>query len=274
MTVKDEQKIAQKCAIRYLENPRLSGVLIGVDLTGEIARLNPSDFSCCSGTGLNLQADGSVYRCDLIKRLQAVQGILATFELVWGRPLVASLQTLQLTSEHTQWLADFAAGRVQKGRCLQASRDRSQPGVLWAIALAGAWRFGLRTHVVTMGSTRPGGYFPKEPACDDQRKLIYLIERVDKLWTPERAFDFETLVGWCDRAETPLWLEVLVEEKKVVRAGAETARAGQYSRKIADLKNKPALSWLQRDCASRLSAVTDGVAKFRLRSSTQNRPSI
>jgi hypothetical protein len=269
-----DQKISNRCLLSCLENPRLSGVLVGLDLTGDLARPIAKDFICCSGTALFPCGDGSIYRCDLLKRLKAVQELLQIFEATWGRHLVPTLLSLQLTSEHLQWLSDFASGRVHKGRCLQANRERSQPGVLWAIALAAAWRFGLRTHVVTLGTTRPGGYFPKEPSADDQRKQIYLIERVDKLWVPERAFDFETLVGWCDRAGVPLWVEILREEKKPTRAGAEAALGGQFSRKIADLKNKPALSWLQRDCISRLNAITDGISKFGIRPVAPNHRSI
>lgn len=258
------RKITNSCLLKCLENPRFSGILTGLDLAGDVAMPIPKEFKCCSGSALRLAADSSVVRCGLTQRLQTVQELLRNFEANWGRQWLPAVHGLPLATGHVQWLANYTAGHDLKGRCLEGLREPPRPGAVWAVALAAAWRFGLRAHVVTMGATKPAGFFPKEPKPDDQRRLVFFVERVDKLWVPERAFDFETLVSWCDRSAVPLWIEVLSDEKKADRHQAPShGLASQFSRKIEDLKNKAPFSWLQRDCASRLDAVTDGAIKYR-----------
>ncbi|MEZ4743888.1 MAG: hypothetical protein R3B45_15825 [Bdellovibrionota bacterium] len=152
---------------------------------------------------------------------------------------------------------------IAKGHCIKGNRRQTTASALWTLAFAATWRFAMRVHIVNFARCKPQDLLPEEPTSGDYSKLIFLVEGVDKLWMPEKAFQYETIVSWCERAQVPLWSEFLMND---LNNGTSEKplffKKSSFETKIAAKKNLPPLRWLAPDCLSRLGDVASGVESF------------
>ena len=84
--------------------------------------------------------------------------------------------------------------------------------------------------------------------------LVVILERIDQLWDVRRADELEFVVGWAHQAQAQLWCDWLLH----VPPEETSVRRSSLSR-VAKMRSRSPLSWLNADMHSKLQFVTDGL---------------
>ena len=254
------------CRLALLRDPQVPGVLPGIDLQGALPIAASVYFGCCGGSGLRLdERDDVTYACALSQRLKLLRRIAES----WKTTVPDNHQALwpQLANEPEQLLvcrrrlAGMAAGHAARGLAWAGPR----PGLAvspWTIAVTAAWRFALKPHVVILKDTKAGSILP--PAGEPAPQLI-CVGQVDGLWEPHIAEQLETLINYAYASMIPLYLEVVnrpAVPTKEPAAGGFRRTQDYLKERVAGLRARPPLSWLEASCIDKLPYVTDGVGPF------------
>ncbi|MBM4253550.1 MAG: hypothetical protein FJ146_16400 [Deltaproteobacteria bacterium] len=259
------------CRLTLLQDAQVPGVLPGIDLQAQPPIAAPNYFSCCSGTGLRLDERQDVtYACALAQRLRLLRQTATQwqttapdqFQAQW--PLLANEPEQLLVCRRR--LAAMAGGHAARGLAWTGPR----PGLAvspWTIAVTAAWRFALKPHVVILKQTKAGEILPPAGAPAPQ---IICIGNVDGLWEPHIAEQLETLINFAYASLIPVYLEVVPRAAALAKGGPATAASATGFRRpqdyvkdrVAGLKAKPPLSWLEPGTIDKLPYVTDGVGPF------------
>lgn len=240
------------CVMRSLENPMLNGILLGLDVRDHDLHVLPDLFPCCKGEGSRHdERQNAMLRCALKVRFEKTFRVLESFYRHWGadqRPphFISPARSARI-------LSDVSA--VLKGNKPQAhllKGEKEKPSELYAMALACTWRFGVDVHVANFTKDHSNALFPSEEILASGRPLALFIEQVDGLWEAQTANQFEALVALAYRANAYLWVEFL-EATPVTDTSHSTKAA--FRRRIAELKARSPLSFLERSCTSRLETM-------------------
>jgi len=218
-----------------------------------------NEFPCCQGSGLAQDSSsGAMRRCDLHRRIAMTRSILEQYQRTWSSHGVPVLPPLALDDQSwrglTGHLTSIARGDRPRGimRMLPPPPPGLlQPGTLWTVALMATWRFGIRSHMVSLGRT-PGTH--QIPSLSGDAPGLVLVEGVDRLWQPERVAVIEALVSYAYRIGAVLWIEVI---QSPATEGAKPAGSVSQSvaRRVSGLTQKPVWSWLSPDIYSKLHEV-------------------
>ena len=293
------------CLLAQLSDPRYPGVLPGLELTSEALVASANFFTCCAGSGLRLDAAATVtVACHMSQRLRLARKVYQTWLRQDGDGAATAWRQMALDSPHLlacrQRLADIAASRARRGlgwnkRLPEAANGVAQSTVAvrgaarqaeantqllsaWSVAMTAAWRFGLKPHVVILGRTPAGEVLP--PVSDGAPNLI-CVGGVDGLWEPHVAEQFETLIGYAYSSLVPMFAELLPRQHQQPPSnGSEKAYGNTkdfFAQRLAGLKARSPLAWLEPACVDKLAAVTDGLAADvasakRQRAAKQPRP--
>jgi hypothetical protein len=160
-------------------------------------------------------------------------------------------------------LAAMEAGHAARGLAWSGPR----PGLAvspWIIAVTAAWRFAIKPHVVILKNSKAGDILP--PATEPAPQLI-CVGQVDGLWEPHIAEQLETLINYAYASMIPLYMEVV--NRPQAAATKETPPSSGFRRpqdyvkdRVAGLRSRAPLSWLEPSVIDKLPYVTDGVGPF------------
>ena len=276
------------CLLAQLSDPRYPGVLPGLELTPEAMVASANFFTCCSGSGLRLDAAATVtVACHMSQRLRLARQVYQTWARRDGDGAATAWRSMALDSQQMvacrQRLADIAASRARRGlgwnkRPPAAAADSvvqstaavkaatkqaaasSQLLSAWSVAMTAAWRFGLKPHVVILGQTPAGEVLP--PAGEEAPKLL-CVGGVDGLWEPHAAEQFETLIGYAYSSLIPMFVELLPRQQQQIPVRSEKSYGNTkdfFAQRLAGLKARSPLAWIEPSCIDKLTAVTDGLA--------------
>ena len=204
-------------------------------------------FSCCAGTGRQFTTDG-VAVCPLAKRVAQLQAVLDSYRQKWG---VGNKHFLHAVLDRVdmQKLAAIAAGSSTGGRILTSPAD-DQPGPLWTLAVAAAWRFARQVHFVTLRSGSKDCLLPSQQLP----RPVLLVESYFPPWQPEARLDCEVLIDYCYNTMTPLWLD-FVQTKRSVTLPASNAILANLRQRIVQRQQDKPLSYFSNSSLMKLRAM-------------------
>ena len=280
----------QECLLSSLAHPRLGGVLPGLALVEGRLEPRPTHFSCCGGRGLRLSPDATTtYSCNMGERLHETRRIAQLLANLSGTDLAASLPGemrpslgLPLALESLHLIAKAASKRglgwiesppaqapdslslksgAQSG-APSGSGSRPQASSLhpsmWSIALAAAWRFGLKVHIIQLQGTPSADLLP---AQDKAAPDLICIARAGSFWDPHTVERFETLINYAYGALIPVFLQILVVGKPPApRVKAYGKVEALVAQRLAAARAKAPLAWLPPTCLGKLLTVTSGLS--------------
>jgi hypothetical protein len=252
------------CTLETFTSPRLSGILIGLEVKEGRCTPQPNYFPCCGGVGYQFnKASGVIKPCSLKKRIARVERLLMQFSAAWpgstaqppyrisANQSLAVLQNIHqvITAEHT--------------RAVTLQGKKETPGLVWSIALACAYRFGLSVEVFTFGKDSSARLFNMASSRQEAPDVI-ILEQVDKLWDPFIALEFDSFINFAYQGNIPLWIEF--SEQPAAAAAKEQQQQqqpqthplsakGQLSRRINQLKQQSPLTFLAPSTISKLKAM-------------------
>ena len=296
------------CLLAQLSDPRYPGVLPGLELRPEALVASANFFTCCSGSGLRLDAKATVtVACHMSQRLRLARQVYQTWVRQDGDGAATAWRQMALDSPHMvacrQRLSDIAASRSRRGLGWNKHLPQATKGVAkstatamasvggasqqagtspqllsaWSVGMTAAWRFGIKPHVVILGRTPAGEVLP--PVSDGAPNLL-CVGGVDGLWEPHVAEQFETLIGYAYSSLVPMFVELLPRQQQQPPDRGEKAYGNTkdfFDRRLAGLKARSPLAWLEPSSVDKLTAVTDGLAADvaaakRQRATKQPRP--
>lgn len=273
------------CFIEQLTQSTDGDLLPGLDVvkkeqstgTGftEALEVSPAAVTCCSGTGIFVDAKMNIaQRCELTRRQSLVAAIVAQYRVAWKEQF-GSIPPRYVPDGHWPDIHKRLAPLVRQGPAathattpglidIHDPRPLPRPHWFWAAALASAWRFGLPTAVVSFGHTASESAWrhllPHPP------KVIF-IEHIDRLWMPDRAYAFESLISYADLHGSQLWCDLMWRRKTTDEsAGSGEAKplAQAFRDRMAKHHLRDPLSFLSPDSHSKLMSMC-----ARSRSATQ-----
>ena len=263
------------CILRTFANPNFSGVMPGARFDASSGELTALDMPCCNGLGVCLVDEagrGTMVRCGLMGRVSSTKEVLSKYTTRWDIATLpvesrASTNTQQLILQRLALSMNTGSNDTKKHKGLGFTTEGSDSGAVWWAAVAAAWRFGFKVHIIDLDEARRGPILPTKTWQLDRRPGAIFVDRVVGLWDPGLAQEFETLVGFCSRAEVPLWLSRIDASKISKGNGTEGApppekKAGlstrtAFSRRINASRNKSWDSWLRSDVRDKLAEAHD-----------------
>lgn len=245
--------MSRSCVMHTLENPMLNGILLGLDVRDNDLHVLPELFPCCKGEGTRLDTRlDAMVRCSLKTRFEKTFRVLESFYRHWGEEQARAPHHVS-PARGARILAEVSG--VLKGNKPQAhllKGEKDKPGDLYAMALACTWRFGIDVHVANFAKSHTNAIFPSEELLSSGRPIAVFVEQVDGLWEPQTANQFESLVALAYRANAFLWIEFLEAAQATDTSGSTKAA---FKKRIAALKSRSPLSFLERSCTSRLETM-------------------
>lgn len=270
MSVLIPVKNKPSCIIKAIENPSLNGILIGLHLSWQKVEVDKGFFPCCSGQGSReltnpATADSHLPllgHCQLIQRRKRVERLLERYQKIWPQATKLPHNLSQARSAALlRKLSDVIKG--YQSQCHISYTSRSEPSLLWSLAFACTWRFGIQSHVINF-SQDPVDLIP--PADTQQQTHALFVEKIDRLWDPRRAEALEALITYAYNANAYIWLELSqpapgtsprpnVRSYSGARAAFET---------LAQMREKPPLDFLDDDARSKLASLCHSPRPFHL----------
>ncbi len=240
-----------RCILPHLENPHLNGILIGLDRQDSF-KLKHDSFRCCGGQGMRWDEHlGSQVSCAVKRRHRDALTILGLFHRHWpGRdlPSVNAAQSAQILRD--------TAGMI-KGKRPQAWLLKGQvekPGIIWLIALALVWRFGVRVYFASYARR---GQPWTAPSHTDTPQVI-LVEQWSRISDINERSQLEALISYAYNANCFLCLE-MTKPAGEVKSGGENRHLAKYRMRLNQLRERPPLEimaeFLEPDSFSELNSL-------------------
>ena len=120
----------------------------------------------------------------------------------------------------------------------------------WAMAAAGCWRYGLKTHMVTLGITPLNETLPAKNTSNKQQTVIF-IDHAEQLWDPKNREQFMVLVDYCYNSLTPLWINLAMLKN-------EYKPTNQWSAKFSEIRTRNPIEHLPEKTRVRLYKTCTG----------------
>lgn len=251
-------KIKKTCVLKALENPNLNGLALGLEYDNAgFFKPNERFFPCCHGTGnheLTSDADHSpihnIFRCKIKHRINAVNEIAQLYHMAWPK---ANPPHQVSKEDNTKLLSDLSGSL--KGYEPQAKISfgkKDMPSKIWPLALACAWRFGIETHIINL-DIKASITLPARSKM--HATIAIFIENVDRLWEPYRAQAFETIIQYAYNSNALLWISC-TQGQQAEKTNKITV-GDILSHRIASLKSKSPLDYIDPDAKSRLDVMAN-----------------
>jgi hypothetical protein len=255
-----------------LAEPRLFGVLPGLEAAHGGFELAAGAFACCEGSGLRPCPGGARASCDLRARMRALSALATRYERsccvgegrpAWPGPAFdPDPRFLRVVLERLQALR---SGHSRKGIMYQLPAQSPARFSLWSVAFAAVWRFGFDVKIIRLGAAdalRAMTAAPPATSSATPAPALVLIDGAAKLWDARHADAFELAVGLAHRAGFPLW--IAWEGGAEPEPSAPAARGGSHVRRalaarLARIKRRSLLDWLAADTRSKLLELCEPV---------------
>lgn len=251
-----------RCLINHLENPHLNGITLGLDAADHY-QPKVDMFACCDGDGMRFDDErNACVPCPLKSRLRRTRELIGQFFRVW--PEQANLPAI--AANHSSSLLEQAA-QVIKGQAAQGqimAGQWQQPGKVWLLAIALAWRFGYPVHLVSFKSR---GQNPRLPTASTQPPIV-VVEQFSRLADPNDRNHLEALINYTYKTNGYFFLEFASKATSTAQspaapqhqAASRTRRqAMRYRQMINSLKERPPLvqlaEFLEPDSYSQLASL-------------------
>ncbi|MBI2601646.1 MAG: hypothetical protein HYW48_01205 [Deltaproteobacteria bacterium] len=221
-------------------------VLPGVNIHDKELSFDSSEFPCCGGRSFRWDdSEQVIYKCKLSKRKTALKKLWQHYNRLWEGyhpPLEGDLAQKRY---FVTWLGKMRAGQLSPGFVIRKRGETTSPSLLWTLAFIATWRFGFSCHLFCQARSQASQLLPPEGNAPQ----LYFMENVRELWKPEHAEQVNVVANWCEQSRVPLWMEIY-EGAEVKQDSFDATKA--FAQRIASMKSKPAMSWLGKDCLSRL----------------------
>lgn len=259
------------CLLTTLADPRLGGVLPGLNPVHGGFEFAAGAFACCHATGLRSSSKHSYCVCDLRPRMRSLSWLASVYERACcrgdGMPAWPGLvfqpdpKFLRLT---LQRLALIQAGQHSKGIMYQLPAQAPQRYSLWSVAFTAIWRFGFDARVIGLDDPSSAKLLRAETQADSKAKATMIfIEAAAGLWDPQRADLFEAAVGFAYRARFPLWISWDNASRELSSIGAKRAGHGiqpvrrALAARLQRIKQRAPLDWIETSTRSKLQALCE-----------------
>lgn len=245
------------CLLRHLENPQLGGLLFGLDPKNRYA-LRDDYVKCCGGRGISWDEKRQAnLSCEVRIRHRKTLELIKQYSQFWGRsmiPLPNGGANYKLLSK----VADVLKGCAPQAHVFPT--ESNKPGVLWGVACALTWRFGVNVHMVSMSRKGSTIQVPSEEVMKSSRPLVIICEQVKRLTDPHDRTQLESLIQIAYQSNAFLWVEVMTQRPAQRNVnGAETLMARREREKVNALRKKPVMELLRdhlsSDTMSQLSSL-------------------
>lgn len=248
------------CPLTKLIYVELSGPLPGIKFIKNECHLETELFPCCKGTGLNFDyASGFAKHCDLNARLVRVRNLFENFHRHWPNSPIFPPLSSEIENKLKKWLLNMAQDKENKGYCLK--RSERTPSFLWTFAAMAIWRYNFEILWINLGRT------PLNTILNEIGQIesngICIIEQNEPLWKYQH--DLECIIGWCENAGLPVWLDFLVQNENKLSFSANSSQSEaflHFQKRLNSIKSAPPLSWVDQFCRSRLKTVCHNSEAF------------
>ncbi len=242
------------CALPQWKDPLLPVLFPGLIWKESSFVLDPQVFACCQATGLRWDPKAHLARsCRLQSRKRRLDYIVKRFAETWPEQMLTQELRPTERSFFLRYLMQFDTVPVHYGYLQSVQRDAGRPGPFWLQALLAVWRWGISTHVFTLGKSSDHDLIPTHIPANEY-PLIYFLDGVNELWKPRYAEQVSAIINWCEQSQVPLWLEV--RESAVQQTVVNSLDPKQaFNARLNKLKSKAPLAWLDEDCRSRLQKI-------------------
>ena len=197
-----------RCLLGHLENPNLSGILLGLDPRNGY-RFREGFLECCDGRGILWDEMRQANRaCSVKTRHRKTIEVIKKYMGIWGDsdlPLPTGTRSHQILSH----VADMLKGAAPQAQIFPSISTR--PGPLWSIACALTWRFGMDVHVVSLLRKGETIDVPSPSLMEGSRPLAILCEQVRRLSDPHEISQLESLINLAYQGNAYLWIEVMTQ---------------------------------------------------------------
>ena len=252
--MKSATALQHRCVTLSLGDPRLGGILTGLEIKDGVVIPNPKMFPCCQGGGSYFDAaTQSVVACRLKTRIRRVQELLDQYNLLWGGKKSASPFKLTarasldiLGSVHAMITAPTPRASVLAG-------EGQKAGLLWAHALTLAYRYDFDVKILRFKRDASGALLVGAPP------QAVFIEHVDKLWDPDLALELDALITYVYEAALPCWIEFISPQPLAVthfNPEEQTTVRAQFSHRIEQLKQRSPLTYISPSALSKLKEMS------------------
>ena len=238
------------CVNASLSDPHLGGILLGLELNDGLITPNTEMFLCCAGEGSYFDPKtNSVVTCKIKRRIGRVQDLLDQYFGAWGDRKSAPPFKMSSRSSLEVLGAIDAMLTAPSAQAMMLGGAKEKPGMIWAYAVALAYRFDIDVRVVRFERGAISAL------CSGQPPQAVLIEHVDKLWDPDLALEFDGLITYVYQAAMPCWIE-FISTTPVTTADAkdqpQTTVKAQLSHRIEQLKLRSPMTYISPATLSKL----------------------
>ena len=272
----------------YVKNLASNGgnlpIAAGLSVSSGALRWDPGILGCCDGQGYRLSRPNELQRCDLRPRLATLAQLqrrciaassavgadnldFKAMQLPLARDLYRGLRRIIEPKTHLPSAKSLAVGQIYHELPTRnpSTKDLGNPhrlvlGQSWLLAFTAAWHFGLKPHVVTIGTTKAQDLLPKDRESPGQ---LMIINGLAKLWQADHLHDFELVVSYAYNSALTLWLG-LEEAPSGPPLQAETVAKiakrspSPFDQRLNTLRSRSPLGWIPRSLLSKCQSICAG----------------
>ena len=245
------------CSLATLSQPYLAGALPGLDLSGPLLAVDPKYFPCCSGTGMQFDERTNCARsCRIRQRTAKLQALWDRYSTLWPESSDFPNISPSNQAKMLNWLASYARRKTARGFCIRR-HSSSVPSQLWTLAAMAIWRFDMGVLWVSLGRDSLHEVLKRLEKLPSHS--VCLVEQHFRVW--EHADALEAIVGWCENAQFPLWLDFVAEGRPLSRVDSrrlnhfQRSKFKEFSAELQEVAHRDPLSWVDDYCRSRIQSV-------------------
>lgn len=275
--------MTSSCHLSGLSRWSAENHFAGLKINGDLWELDENFFSCCGGTGIEVQ--------DLQKRLAKMCGLTPRWALLkeyvqlvaknfpsqnLSEILVLSKRSSAISQKMMEALLRWRTFHVKaialepKGRLI-ADNAEIVPGITvdWLGCATCIWHDGIRVfHHLHASGPPPLAKWQRElQTMKDQRTIVW-IERVHNLFDAAKLLEFDEVVSFAAHHRLPLWID-LSRAKGEEGQKSEQTGSRKFSkaldRKLSSYRDGPLEKWLSAQTLGRLLEVCELPLKQKMK---------
>lgn len=245
-----------QCALTKLASLQDRKVLTGLNIVEGDLQADPALFTCCGGSSsYEDRTVAMVYRCQLRTRLRAAYDVLRAYARAHDH--LPDMNTWQVPADlYASFLAKL--GKKTRGGSVARS-DAYNDQDWWALAFVAAWRHGYSVAVFDFARSLEIDADMRAFMQSAKQPILLLTLGIRKLWDAQRSSQLDLVVSFAYQCRAMAWFVFDVNEMPS-QGEAATAKVGFMSRKVAALKARSPLQFVEAACYSRLAEMCDVVA--------------
>lgn len=221
--------------------------LTGISVSGDLWALDQKFFSCCGGTGIEIQSlsTRSARLCGLVGRWSLLKSHLMQIneffptqkldEVVGASGVTRSSASHQRTIDALEhWRNLHAPSFVMgaKGRLI-ADATQLAPGlsITWAGVASCIWHDGIRVFVHVHGSGSAAvAKWQRDLQSAKNLRTVLVIERVHNLFDAAKLLEFDDVVSFASKNRIPLW--VVLNPSRANSSETESAASQRFAKSL------------------------------------------